>query len=118
MELAGKHRMDEAMKVYWRMQPLVEAIYDLQAPLLLHGSHPSLHMKYLQWAGGNGGLLPLKPSQYLPVLDAPSRKLIRSNYLEAGITPVDRPEEEFLVGRTNYSRGVRASNLPSKPLYL
>ena len=118
MDLVGNRRMDEAMKVYWRMQPLVEAIYDLQAPLLLHGSHPWVHMKYHQWStGGNGGLLPLKPSQYLPVLDATARELIRNNYLKAGIAPVDRLEEEFMVGRTNYARGVRAASLASTPVY-
>ena len=118
MALAGKRRMDEAMKVYWRMQPLVEAIYDLQAPLLLHGSHPWVHMKYMQWAtGGNGGLLPLKPAQYLPVLDAAARELIRNTYRKAGITPVDRPEEEFVVGRMNYARGIRAAQMASTPLY-
>jgi 4-hydroxy-tetrahydrodipicolinate synthase len=118
MDLAGKGRMDEAMKVYWRMQPLVEAIYELQAPLLLHGSHPWAHMKYMQWCtGGNGGLLPLKPAEYLPVLDAKSRALIRANYTKAGITPVDRPDEEFMVGKTNYSNGVRSADLTSRPVY-
>ena len=63
MDLVIKGRMAEAMKVYWQMQPLIQGIYDLQAPLLLHESHPWGHMKYLQWVtGGNGGLLPLKPA--------------------------------------------------------
>jgi len=118
MDLVIKGRMAEALKVYWQMQPLVQGIYDLQAPLLLHESHPWVHMKYLQWVtGGNGGLLPLKPAQYLPALDAQSRELIKSNFKKAGITPVDRPEEEFVVGRAAYARGVRASQLSAKPLY-
>jgi 4-hydroxy-tetrahydrodipicolinate synthase len=118
MTLAAQRRMGEAMKVYWQMQPLVEVIYELQAPLLLRGSHPWVHMKYLQWAtGGNGGLLPLKPAPYLPALDAGARELIRKNYRKAGITAVDRPEEEFIVGRTNYARGIRRANMASIPLY-
>jgi 4-hydroxy-tetrahydrodipicolinate synthase len=118
MELAGKRRMNEAMKVYWRMAPLVEAIYNLQAPLLLHGSHPWEHMKYMQWCtGGNGGLLPLKASEYLPVLDARGRELIRNTYKKAGITPVDRPDEEFVVGKMNYAKGVRTADMASTPLY-
>jgi 4-hydroxy-tetrahydrodipicolinate synthase len=118
MDLVVKGRMPEAMKIYWQMQPLIEAIYDLQAPLLLHESHPWVHMKYLQWVtGGNGGLLPLKPAQYLPVLDAQGRELIKSTFVKAGVTPVDRPEEEFLVGKTAYAKGVRASQLSSQPLY-
>ena len=119
MDLVTKGRMAEAMKVYWQMQPLVQGIYDLQAPLLLHESHPWAHMKYFQWlTGGNGGLLPLKPAQYLPTLDAEGRELIKSNFKKAGITPIDRPEEEFLVGKTAYEKGVRPSQLSSKPLYV
>lgn len=118
MDLAGKRRMNEAMKVYWRMQPLVEAIYELQAPLLLHGSHPWAHMKYHQWCtGGNGGLLPLRPAEYLPVLDARGRDLIRNTYMKAGITTVDRSEEEFIVGKMNYAKGIRTADLASIPVY-
>ena len=118
MDLVISGRMEEAMKVYWQMQPLIQGIYDLQAPLLLHESHPWEHMKYLQWiTGGNGGLLPLKPAQYLPKLDAPSRELMKNTFKKAGITPVDRPEEEFIVGKTAYAKGVRASQLAARPLY-
>jgi hypothetical protein len=36
-------------------------------------------MKYFQWVtGGNGGLLPLKPAQYLPALDAQGRDYSRA----------------------------------------
>jgi 4-hydroxy-tetrahydrodipicolinate synthase len=118
MDLVVKGRMTEAMRVYWQMQPLIQGIYDLQAPLLLHESHPWAHMKYLQWVtGGNGGLLPLKPAPYLPALDAAGRELIKSTFIKAGITPADRPEEEFVVGKMAYAKGVRASQLSSQPLY-
>jgi len=118
MSLVAKGRLDDALKVYWEMQPLVQAIYDLQGPYLLHESHPYAHMKYYQWCtGGNGGLLPLKAGQYMPVLTADARELIRSNYKKAGITPVDRPEEEFVVGKMNYARGIRTADLSSTPLY-
>ena len=118
MSLVAKGRLDDALKVYWEMQPLVQAIYDLQGPYLLHESHPYAHLKYHQWCtGGNGGLLPLKASQYMPVLTTDARELIKSNYKKAGIAPVDRPEEEFVVGKMNYSRGIRAANLSSTPLY-
>lgn len=119
MDWVVKRRFTEAMKVYWQMQPLIQGIYDLQAPLLLHESHPWAHMKYFQWAtGGNGGLLPLKPAQYLPPLDAPSRELIKNNFEKAGIIPVQQPEEEFLVGKVAFARGVRTAQLAAKPLYV
>ncbi|HEV3331928.1 MAG TPA: dihydrodipicolinate synthase family protein [Bryobacteraceae bacterium] len=118
MDLVIQGRLPDAMKVYWQMEPLIQGIYDLQAPLLLHESHPWAHMKYFQWlTGGNGGLLPLKPAQYLPTLDAQSRQTIKDNFRKAGIIPADRPEEEFLVGRTAYEKGVRSPQLSSKPLY-
>ena len=50
-------------------------------------------------------------------LDAAGRELIKSNFKKAGITPVDRPEEEFIVGKAAYAKGVRASQLSSRPLY-
>jgi 4-hydroxy-tetrahydrodipicolinate synthase len=119
MDLVAKGQLTAAMKVYWQMQPLVQGIYDLQAPLLLHEGHPWQHMKYLQWAtGGNGGLLPLKASEFQPALDAAGRERIKANFTKAGITPVDRPEEEFLVGKTAYAMGVRESQLSSKPSYV
>jgi 4-hydroxy-tetrahydrodipicolinate synthase len=119
MDLVTKRRFADAMKVYWQMQPLIQGIYDLQAPLLLHESHPWAHMKYFQWVtGGNGGLLPLKPAQYLPPLDAQSRELIKNNFEKAGIMPVQRADEEFLVGKVAFAKGVRAAQLVSKPLYV
>jgi len=118
MNLVAKGRLADSLKVYWQMQPLVQAIYDLQGPYLLHESHPYAHLKYHQWCtGGNGGLLPLKAGQYMPVLRADARELIRGNYKKVGISPVDEPEEEFIVGKMNYSRGIRPSNLSSMPLY-
>ena len=118
MDLVIRGRLSDAIKVYWQMQPLIQGIYDLQAPLLLHESHPWAHMKYFQWlTGGNGGLLPLKPAPYLPALDAQGRQTIRDSFRKAGIVPPNRPEEEFLVGRTAYEKGVRAPQLSSKPLY-
>jgi len=118
MDLVIKGRLTDALKVYWQMQPLIQGIYDLQAPLLLHEGHPWVHMKYLQWVtGGNGGLLPLKPAQFLPILDAAGRETIRSNFKKAGIPLLDRPEEEFIVGKAGYAKGVRSSQLSGKPLY-
>jgi 4-hydroxy-tetrahydrodipicolinate synthase len=118
LDLVNKGRMADALKVHWQMQPLIQGIYDLQAPLLLHEGHPWAHMKYYQWVtGGNGGLLPLKAAPNLPVLDASGRELIKSSYKKAGITPVDRPEEEFAVGRAAYGRGIRIGQLTSTPLY-
>jgi 4-hydroxy-tetrahydrodipicolinate synthase len=118
-DLVSKGRMTEAMKVYWQMLPLIDLIYDIQARLLgADEPHPWQHMKYYQWVmGGNGGLLPLGNNESVPVLTGESRKRIRDTAKKVGIT-LDRPDEEFMVGRTAYGRGVRASDLTSKPHYV
>jgi 4-hydroxy-tetrahydrodipicolinate synthase len=116
LDLVSKGRITDAMKVYWQMQPLIKLVYDIQAPLL--PSHPWAHMKYYQWVtGGNGGLLPLKESPTLPALNAKDRERIKTTYKQAGITPVDRPEDEFIVGKMNCAKGLRPADLASKPLY-
>jgi 4-hydroxy-tetrahydrodipicolinate synthase len=118
MDLIRKRRINEALMVYWEMQPLIQLIWDIQTPPLAKGGHPWAHMKYYQWAvGGNGGLLPLKASEAVPLIDAKDRQRIRSTYEKCGITPVDHPEEEFVVGRAAYAKGVRLADLTSTPLY-
>ena len=115
LEHIRNRRMDKAMTVYWQMQPLIQLVWDVQAELL--PAHPWQHMKYYQWVmGGNGGLLPLDGREKVPALDAASRQRIRETCRRVGI-PADRPDEEFIVGRMAYARGVRASDLKAQPLY-
>ncbi|MBN1662438.1 MAG: dihydrodipicolinate synthase family protein [Deltaproteobacteria bacterium] len=113
-------RYDEAMEVYRQLEPALIAFYELQAPLIVNGGHPWSHMKYFQWCGGgNGGLLRdlHEPVEKVPVLDEGARKLIRDTYRKVGITPVEVPDEEFMVGKTAYMRGARAKDMPKTPAY-
>lgn len=115
LEHVRQRRMDQALAVYWKMQPLIELIYDVQASLL--PAHPWQHMKYFQWVmGGNGGLLPLDGREKIPALDAKARTRIRETCRQVGIA-ADRPDEEFMVGRIAYAKGVRAPALAANPLY-
>jgi 4-hydroxy-tetrahydrodipicolinate synthase len=115
LEHVRQKRMDQALAVYWKMQPLIELIYDVQASLL--PAHPWQHMKYFQWVmGGNGGLLPLDGREKIPALDAAARTRIRETCRQVGIA-ADRPDEEFMVGRVAYAKGVRAPALAANPLY-
>ena len=118
LDLVSKGRMEDAMKVYWRMLPLIELVYEVQGRLLQRDEeHPHQHMKYYQWLmGANGGLLPSDHGDNIPVLDAAWRRRMRDTCRQAGIV-VDRPDEEFMVGRAAYARGVRASDLSSTPNY-
>jgi hypothetical protein len=74
-------------------------------------------MKYHQWVvGGNGGLI-REPQEVKAVLDSAGRAAIKDTCRSIGITPYDGPEEEFVVGRRNYSRGIRVSDLSAMPWY-
>jgi len=123
IRLLGEGRICEANEIYWQMEPLYRAVYDLQAPLLRKGAHPWAQMKYMQWCvGGNGGLIrddaPGIESQarIMPILDAESRQQIRETYRAAGIEPREG-DEEFLVGRAAHDRGVRPGDLARQPFY-
>jgi 4-hydroxy-tetrahydrodipicolinate synthase len=117
-DLSRKRRIDDAMKVYWQMQPLIDLVYEVQGRLLKFGKgHPAQHMKYYQWLmGGNGGLLPSSrgEDEGEHVLDAEWRLRMRQTLAKAGIK-VDRPDEEFMVGRAAYARGIRAKDLATIP---
>jgi 4-hydroxy-tetrahydrodipicolinate synthase len=120
MDLLNRHRFDEAMKVYWRLEPALSEFYALQSPLILKGGHPWCHMKYFQWCvGGNGGLIRdlHKPVDRVPILDEAGRRRIKETYRKVGIEPVSAPEEEFLVGKANYAKGIRRGDLTETPLY-
>jgi len=69
--------------------------------------------------GGNGGLiknLHYKNDTVQP-LDEKEREKIRNLYHSAGIETVTAPEEEFVVGKAAYARGVRAKDLSETPYY-
>ncbi len=118
INLLNRGRFDEAIKVYWQLEPALDAFYRLRAPLLLKGGHPWSHMRYFQWCGGgNGGLVPdlNEPNDTVPVLDAAGRELIKDTFRKVGIEPVNAPEEEFIVGKAAYAKGIRPSDMPVIP---
>ncbi|MBU4316182.1 MAG: dihydrodipicolinate synthase family protein [Proteobacteria bacterium] len=120
LKALNEKRYDDAMDVYKAIEPALSAFFELQAPLIVKGGHPWSHMKYFQWCGGgNGGLLreTHAPVDQVPVLDEAARNLIKETYRKVGITPVDAPDEEFLVGKAAYSRGVRAKDMTETPAY-
>lgn len=116
----NEKKYDEAMDIFKTLEPALNAFFELQAPLIVKGGHPWSHMKYFQWCGdGNGGLIRNlhAPVEQVPILDEAARNLIKETYRQVGITPTDAPDEEFLVGKASYARGVRAKDLPETPYY-
>ena len=119
LDLLARGDYDEALELYWNIKPAYDVLTRLMAPLLPKGVHPSVHLKYYQWCvGGNGGMprTPRDPAERAYPLTAAQRQSIQAAYRVIGIEPVG-PEASFVVGRSNYARGVRASDLPSMPMY-
>lgn len=104
-----------------RIQPVVDHFYKVQAGVIARGAHPWQHNKYYSWlGGGNGGLLPTDPHApegVVPVLDAISRRQIREAFAASGLNMTDAPEEQFIVGRAAWARGIRASSMTASPNY-
>ncbi|WP_022693332.1 dihydrodipicolinate synthase family protein [Ponticaulis koreensis] len=103
-----------------RIQPVHDAFFQLQSEVIRAGAHPWQHNKYYSWlGGGNGGLLPVSASEadHVPVLDAAARQKIRTTFAAAGLTMTDAPEEQFIVGRAAWARGVRPSDMEHWPRY-
>jgi 4-hydroxy-tetrahydrodipicolinate synthase len=116
----SRRRFAEAAKVYWAMQPALDAFFKLQGPVLAVGGHPWAHIKYYKWlTGGNGGLLrDLKQGpEHVPTLDAKARQTCRDALTRAGIKCVDLPDEAFVVGNAAYARGARMKDVAGTPHY-
>ncbi|MEE9911581.1 MAG: dihydrodipicolinate synthase family protein [Deltaproteobacteria bacterium] len=122
MRLLNARKYTEAMKVYNQFSPALDYFFDLQAPTILKHVSPWPHRKYFQWCtGGNGGLIyidnPRYRHQYVPILDAAAREKVKETYRSIGIEPYNGPEEEFMVGKAAYKRGVRAKDLAHTQYY-
>ncbi|HEX2385326.1 MAG TPA: dihydrodipicolinate synthase, partial [Candidatus Binatia bacterium] len=118
MQMVHQRHFDEAMPLFWRMMPAYKYVHNLQEAFLLKGSHPWAHINYYHWCvGGNGGLPRggKEPDGEGAVLDAQGRNEIHDCYKKIGIDPIDAPEEEFVVGKANYAKGIRAKQLPKMP---
>ncbi|WP_375289201.1 dihydrodipicolinate synthase family protein [Qipengyuania sp.] len=104
-----------------QIQPALSHFFAVQAPVIRAGGHPWQHNRYYQWlSGANGGLLPRDPHApegAIPVLDAQARAAMRAAYRASGLELTDAPEEQFVVGRAAWARGVRASDLADLPYY-
>jgi 4-hydroxy-tetrahydrodipicolinate synthase len=120
MHEVNASRIDAAMKLFWQMAPAYRYVHRLQEDYLVRGGHPWAHINYYQWCvGSNGGLPRSSPNadDEAAVLDAAGRREIRDWYARIGIEVTAGPEEEFVVGKTNYAKGVRRVDMPRTPFY-
>ena len=103
------------------IQPVHDYFFRLQSDVIRIGAHPWQHNKYFAWLGGaNGGLLPddpRAPAGSVPTLTMSDREAIRAVFANSGLTPTDAPDEQFVVGRAAWERGVRPADLAVTPQY-
>lgn len=95
-KLMHEGKWDEAMKLYWQIQPARDA------KARLHASHKGANLlhrnawKYMAWLNGfNGGLLRMPQMR----LHHDQMKYIRQGLIDSGITPTSDPDEAFIIGR-------------------
>ena len=104
-----------------QMQPVLDQFYKIQVGSIRNGGHPYQHNKYYSWlGGGNGGLVPVDPktpAAAVPALNAQSRAAMRAAFAASGLTATDAPEEQFIVGRAAWERGVRPGDMSALPRY-
>jgi hypothetical protein len=87
----------KGMKLFWELFPIITPARDVAFQTGMLG------MKYIQWlCGGNGGIF-RKPS--MPIAQR-QKDAMRAGVKATGIT-LPENEEEFLVGKVNYSKGLR-----------
>lgn len=111
-------KVDQALEIYWKINPAFEAFAALQRPFLKRGSHPWTHLKYYQWlVGMNGGLHRDVDGTPDAVLDADGRRKIKESYKAIGVKVHDKPDDEFITGMAAHARGVRPNDLPEMPCW-
>jgi len=97
-------QLDEAMDIYWAIEPVRAASWQLHGRLSSSGLYPFLSFKFQQWlVGGNGGML----RQPIHRISEWEMESLRSALEASGVEPYAGPIEEFFVGRAAYARGER-----------
>jgi 4-hydroxy-tetrahydrodipicolinate synthase len=98
--LLKKGDMDKAMAIYWQLTP----IRKLQAfNTASYGMRIFTLLKYKRWLlGGNGGML----RDTFSIRDE-EKEMIKTAMRMGGLAICDAPEEEFIVGKLNFTKGAR-----------
>ena len=102
-DLLLKGKLDKAMDIYWEMAPPGGGSGSLADSYFHSGVVTALTDKYSHWCtGGNGGTVRQPTGRLYDY----QKEAIRARLKSLGINPRE-PEEEFYVGRVNYSKGMR-----------
>ncbi len=95
-----QEKIDQAMEIYWRLEPSRIVFEKQHIPTAMLGTYHWTRFKYYQWlVGGNGGIT----RQPCMKMHQHEMEAIKMALRRIGITPRE-PEEEFYVGRINFSK--------------
>jgi dihydrodipicolinate synthase/N-acetylneuraminate lyase len=94
--LMHEGRWDEAMEVYWSIQPCREAYQAVRATIAGASLVPRPAWKYMGWLNGfNGGPVRMPHMR----LNAPHMRILREGAERSGLDVTTDPDEAFFVGR-------------------
>jgi 4-hydroxy-tetrahydrodipicolinate synthase len=98
-----KGKVDRALDIWWEMAPLRDGLASPDDSYFHTGIVTALSDKYTHWCnGGNGGSVRQPTGRLFDY----QKERIRAGLVATGLTPRE-PEEEFYVGRVNYTKGAR-----------
>jgi 4-hydroxy-tetrahydrodipicolinate synthase len=94
--LMQEGRWEEAMPLYWALQPCREAYQALRGTLTGAGLVPRLAWKYMEWLNGfNGGPIRMPHLR----LNGAQMRLLREGAVASGLDVTADPDERFFQGR-------------------
>jgi dihydrodipicolinate synthase/N-acetylneuraminate lyase len=95
-----KGEFEKAMEIYWKLHPVRVCFEATKAKYQAGGTKHYPLWKYYQWCvGGNGGFT----RQHVMKMDQRDMEAHKSALRAIGITPRE-PDEEFFIGRVNFSK--------------
>lgn len=95
-DLMHQGRWDEAMEIYWSIQPGREAYLAMRSSVAGASLVPRPAWKYMGWLNGfNGGPVRMPHMR----LNAPHMRLLRDGAVRSGLDVTGDPDELFFVGR-------------------
>lgn len=94
--LMREGRWDEAMTIYWALQPCREAYQALRATVPGASLVPRLAWKYMEWLNGfNGGPIRMPHMR----LNGHQMRLLREGAAYSGLDVTPEPDDQFFIGR-------------------
>jgi len=101
--LLVKGEVEKALDIWWELAPLRDGAPGFAGSYFHTGTVTATSDKYAHWCnGGNGGSVRQPTGRFHDY----QKEAVKAGLRAIGLTPRE-PEEEFYVGRVNYTKGIR-----------